>query len=236
MRSSTKRPLIVKLSPNVTSIAQMAKVAASAGADALSLVNTFFAMSIDVEARKPRLSNITGGLSGPAIKPIAVRMVYEAARAVSIRPAGIFTDANVRTHELFAPDPASALLAAMAFAAAAWVTGSMVSGLFRLARLSDQDRGLLRAPFDGMANKTAIQYFCGLPPIIRFVRGAKAKLFILASSVLFSLAFTQSPMLLIEVGNRANPVTQLAILAGAVCLIAAVASYGNSFTKDWPTR
>ncbi len=88
-RASTKRPLIVKLSPNVTSIAQMAKVAAAAGADAVSLVNTFLAMSIDVETRKPRLSNITGGLSGPAIKPIAVRMVYEAARAVSIPVIGM---------------------------------------------------------------------------------------------------------------------------------------------------
>jgi dihydroorotate dehydrogenase (NAD+) catalytic subunit len=67
----------------------MAKVAASAGADALSLVNTFLAMSIDVETRKPRLTNITGGLSGPAIKPIALRMVYETARAVSIPILGM---------------------------------------------------------------------------------------------------------------------------------------------------
>jgi dihydroorotate dehydrogenase (NAD+) catalytic subunit len=88
-RSSTTRPLIVKLSPNVTSIAQMAKAAASGGADAVSLVNTFLAMSIDVETRKPRLSNTTGGLSGPAIKPIAVRMVYETARAVSIPILGM---------------------------------------------------------------------------------------------------------------------------------------------------
>jgi dihydroorotate dehydrogenase (NAD+) catalytic subunit len=88
-RSSTRRPLIVKLSPNVTSIAQMATVAAGAGADAVSLVNTFLALSIDVETRKPRLSNITGGLSGPAIKPIAVRMVYETARAVSIPVIGM---------------------------------------------------------------------------------------------------------------------------------------------------
>ncbi|HEV2323978.1 MAG TPA: HisA/HisF-related TIM barrel protein, partial [Terracidiphilus sp.] len=65
-----------------TSIAQMARVATMAGADALSLANTFLAMSIDVETRRPRLSNITGGLSGPAIKPIALRMVYEAAHAV----------------------------------------------------------------------------------------------------------------------------------------------------------
>lgn len=81
-KTATTRPLIVKLSPNVTSIAQMARVATMAGADALSLTNTFLAMSIDVETRRPRLSNITGGLSGPAIKPIALRMVYEAARAV----------------------------------------------------------------------------------------------------------------------------------------------------------
>lgn len=83
------RPLIVKLSPNVTSIAHMARVAAGAGADALSLVNTFLAMSIDVETRKPRLSNVTGGLSGPAIKPIALRMVYETAHAVQIPILGM---------------------------------------------------------------------------------------------------------------------------------------------------
>jgi dihydroorotate dehydrogenase (NAD+) catalytic subunit len=88
-KTATKRPLIVKLSPNVTSVAQMAKVAADAGADAISLVNTFLAMSIDAETRKPRLSNITGGLSGPAIKPIALRMVYETARAVSIPVLGM---------------------------------------------------------------------------------------------------------------------------------------------------
>jgi dihydroorotate dehydrogenase (NAD+) catalytic subunit len=90
-RAKTKaaRPLIVKLSPNVTSIAYMAKVAAEAGADAVSLVNTFLGIAIDVEARKPRLSNVTGGLSGPAIKPLALRMVYEAAKAVSIPILGM---------------------------------------------------------------------------------------------------------------------------------------------------
>ena len=88
-KAVSRRPLIVKLSPNVTSVAKMAKVVADAGADAVSLVNTFLAMSIDVETRKPRLSNITGGLSGPAIKPIALRMVYEVARAVSIPVIGL---------------------------------------------------------------------------------------------------------------------------------------------------
>ena len=88
-KSASTRPLNVKLSPNVTSIAHMAKVAADAGADALSLTNTFLAMSIDVETRRPRLSNVTGGLSGPAIKPIALRMVYETARAVTIPILGM---------------------------------------------------------------------------------------------------------------------------------------------------
>jgi len=89
VKNVSKRPLMVKLSPNVTSIASMARVCASAGADAVSLVNTFLAMSIDVETRKPRLTNVTGGLSGPAIKPIALRMVYEAAQAVSIPVIGL---------------------------------------------------------------------------------------------------------------------------------------------------
>ena len=89
VKSVSQRPLIVKLSPNVTSIGAMAKIAETSGADAVSLVNTFLAMSIDVETRQPRLTNVTGGLSGPAIKPIAVRMVYETARAVKIPILGM---------------------------------------------------------------------------------------------------------------------------------------------------
>jgi len=85
----TQRPLIVKLSPNVTSIAQMAHIAQEAGADAISLVNTFVAMAIDPVSRKPRIANLTAGLSGPAIKPIAVRMVYDAAHSVKIPVIGM---------------------------------------------------------------------------------------------------------------------------------------------------
>jgi dihydroorotate dehydrogenase (NAD+) catalytic subunit len=85
----SRRPLIVKLSPNITSIAQMAHIAQEAGADAVSLVNTFMAMAIDPETRKPRIANVTAGLSGPAIKPIAVRMVYDAAHAVNIPVIGM---------------------------------------------------------------------------------------------------------------------------------------------------
>ncbi len=87
--AASKRPLMVKLSPNVTNIAGMARVAEAAGADAVSLVNTFLSLAIDVETRKPRIANVTGGLSGPAIKPIAVRMVWEAARAVRIPVIGL---------------------------------------------------------------------------------------------------------------------------------------------------
>jgi dihydroorotate dehydrogenase (NAD+) catalytic subunit len=88
-KAVSKRPIIVKLSPNVTSVAHMAKLAEIAGADAVSLVNTFLGMSIDAETRQPRLSNITGGLSGPAIKPLALRMVYETAKAVKIPIIGL---------------------------------------------------------------------------------------------------------------------------------------------------
>src|SRR5215467_1589728 len=88
-KSASRRPLIVKLSPNVTSIPAMAKAAEDAGADAISLVNTFVAMAIDAETRKPRISHVTAGLSGPAIKPIALRMVHEAAHTVEIPVIGM---------------------------------------------------------------------------------------------------------------------------------------------------
>ncbi|MBI4852998.1 MAG: dihydroorotate dehydrogenase [Acidobacteria bacterium] len=89
-----KRPVIVKLSPNVTDIKQLALAVESAGADALSLINTLVGTSIDIYSRRPRLANITGGLSGPAVKPIAVRMVYEVAQVVKIPIIGIGGIAN----------------------------------------------------------------------------------------------------------------------------------------------
>ncbi len=85
----TDRPVIVKLSPNVTSIPAMARAVEAGGAAAVSLVNTFVAMAIDVKTRRPRLANVTGGLSGPAIRPIAVRMVWEAYQAVKIPIIGM---------------------------------------------------------------------------------------------------------------------------------------------------
>ncbi len=89
VRDCTSKPLWVKLSPNVTDIRLFARACQDAGADAISLVNTFVGMSIDVNKRRPMLSNTTGGLSGPAIRPLAVRMVYEVSQVVSIPIIGI---------------------------------------------------------------------------------------------------------------------------------------------------
>ncbi|MDJ0811495.1 MAG: dihydroorotate dehydrogenase [Desulfobacterales bacterium] len=89
IRRRTTKPMIVKLSPNVTDIVPIARAVAAAGADALSLINTITGMAVDVESRRPKLANITGGLSGPAIRPVAVRMVWQAARAVEIPVIGI---------------------------------------------------------------------------------------------------------------------------------------------------
>jgi dihydroorotate dehydrogenase (NAD+) catalytic subunit len=88
-KKAARFPLIVKLSPNVTDITVFARAAEAAGANALSLVNTLVGMAIDIETRTPRLWNVTGGLSGPSIKPVALRMVYQAARAVKIPIIGL---------------------------------------------------------------------------------------------------------------------------------------------------
>jgi len=98
VRKVTRLPVIPKLTPNVTDVASFARASEDGGADAVSLVNTFLAMAIDVETRRPKLSNVLGGLSGPAIRPIAVRMVWECAQAVKlpiIGMGGIATSADV---------------------------------------------------------------------------------------------------------------------------------------------
>jgi dihydroorotate dehydrogenase (NAD+) catalytic subunit len=89
VKRASSRPIIVKLSPNVTDVTEIARAVVSAGADALSLINTIVGMAIDINTRKPRLSYGTGGLSGPAIRPIAVRMVYEVAQSVQVPIIGI---------------------------------------------------------------------------------------------------------------------------------------------------
>ena len=89
VKHETSLPVIAKLTPNVTDIALIARAAESAGADAISLINTVVGMAIDIESRKPKIGAVTGGLSGPAIRPIAVRMVFEVAKAVKIPVIGI---------------------------------------------------------------------------------------------------------------------------------------------------
>ncbi|HBA86723.1 MAG TPA: dihydroorotate dehydrogenase [Geobacter sp.] len=89
VKRKTSKPLIVKLSPNVTDVVLMAKACADAGADALSLINTLTGMAIDLDRRRPVLANVTGGLSGPAIKPVALRMVWQVARNVKLPIIGI---------------------------------------------------------------------------------------------------------------------------------------------------
>ena len=89
VRKNTTLPLITKLSPNVTSIGEFAKVVEAEGSDAVSLINTFTAMAIDIESWKPKIANRTGGLSGPAVKPVAIRMVYDVYKAVKIPIIGM---------------------------------------------------------------------------------------------------------------------------------------------------
>lgn len=96
VKKITSLPLIVKLSPNVTDIVVMAKAAVNGGADALSIINTLLGMAIDVHSRRPMLANITGGLSGPAIKPVALRMVWQVAKTVKIPIIGIGGIMNAR--------------------------------------------------------------------------------------------------------------------------------------------
>jgi dihydroorotate dehydrogenase (NAD+) catalytic subunit len=96
VRRVTRLPIIPKLTPNVTDVASFARASEDAGADAVSLVNTFLAMVIDVESRRPKISNVVGGLSGPAIRPIAVRMVYECRQTVKIPIVGMGGIADAR--------------------------------------------------------------------------------------------------------------------------------------------
>lgn len=88
-RAATKRPLIVKLTPNVTDVTEIAKAAESAGADAISLINTLLGMAVDARSRRPQLARVVGGLSGPAVKPVALRMVWETSRAVRVPILGM---------------------------------------------------------------------------------------------------------------------------------------------------
>jgi dihydroorotate dehydrogenase (NAD+) catalytic subunit len=143
VKKVTRLPVIPKLTPNVTDVASIARAAEDAGADAISLVNTFLGMAIDVETRRPKLSNIVGGLSGPAIRPIAVRMVYESRRAVKIPIVGMGGIASVSDVLEFMIAGAAAVQVGTANFVDPFIWDKLLTGLqdymhrHRIARLQD---------------------------------------------------------------------------------------------------
>ena len=143
VRKVTRLPLIPKLTPNVTDVASFARASEDAGADAVSLVNTFLAMAIDVETRRPKLSNVMGGLSGPAIRPIAVRMVWECYQAVKLPIVGMGGIASVEDALEFIIAGASAVQVGTANFVDPFIWSKLIGGLdaylarHRLARVAD---------------------------------------------------------------------------------------------------
>jgi dihydroorotate dehydrogenase (NAD+) catalytic subunit len=129
VRKATRLPLIPKLTPNVTDVPSFARASAEAGADAISLVNTFLAMAIDIETQRPKLTNVLGGLSGPAIRPIAVRMVYECRQAVSLPILGMGGIASAEDAIEFMLAGATAVQVGTANFADPFIWGRLVSGL-----------------------------------------------------------------------------------------------------------
>jgi dihydroorotate dehydrogenase (NAD+) catalytic subunit len=129
VRRASSLPLLIKLSPNVTSIAEMARVCEGEGADGLSLINAVQAMEVDVEKRRPVLKNVLGGLSGPAIRPIALRMVWQAAQAVKIPICGIGGIASAEDAVKFLLCGATAIQVGTANYLNPGVTGEIVDGL-----------------------------------------------------------------------------------------------------------
>jgi len=129
VRRVTALPLIPKLTPNVTSVASFAQAAEEAGADAVSLVNTFLAMVVDVETRRPVLSNVMGGLSGPAIRPIAVRMVHECAQRVKIPVVGMGGIASARDALEFMIAGATAVQVGTANFVDPFIWGKLLAGV-----------------------------------------------------------------------------------------------------------
>jgi dihydroorotate dehydrogenase (NAD+) catalytic subunit len=129
VRKATRLPIIPKLTPNVTDVASFARASEEGGADAVSLVNTFLAMAIDVETRRPKLSNVLGGLSGPAIRPIAVRMVWECSRAVKLPIIGMGGIMTTEDALEFIIAGASAVQVGTANFADPFIWGKLIAGL-----------------------------------------------------------------------------------------------------------
>jgi dihydroorotate dehydrogenase (NAD+) catalytic subunit len=143
VRKVTDLPVIPKLTPNVTDVASFARAAEEAGADAVSLVNTFLAMVIDVETRRPKISNVVGGLSGPAIRPIAVRMVYECRQTIGIPIIGMGGIADARDALEFMIAGATAVQVGTANFVDPFIWTKLVDGIrdylqrHQIARVSD---------------------------------------------------------------------------------------------------
>jgi len=143
VRKATRLPVIPKLTPNVTDVASFARAAEDGGADAVSLVNTFLAMVIDVKTRRPKISNVVGGLSGPAIRPIAVRMVYECRQAVKIPILGMGGIADARDALEFLIAGADAVQVGTANFADPFIWSKLTAGIadymerHRIARVAD---------------------------------------------------------------------------------------------------
>ena len=143
VRKVTRLPVIPKLTPNVTDVASFARASEEAGADAVSLVNTFLAMVIDVETRRPKISNVVGGLSGPAIRPIAVRMVYECQQTVKIPIIGMGGIADAHDAIEFIIAGASAVQVGTANFVDPFIWPKLLDGIraymqrHRIARISD---------------------------------------------------------------------------------------------------
>jgi dihydroorotate dehydrogenase (NAD+) catalytic subunit len=143
IRKVTRLPVIPKLTPNVTDVASFARAAEEGGADAISLVNTFLAMAIDVETRRPKLSNMLGGLSGPAIRPIAVRMVWECHQAVKLPILGMGGIATVEDALEFIIAGATAVQVGTANFVDPFIWGKIISGIdayldrHQIARVGD---------------------------------------------------------------------------------------------------
>jgi dihydroorotate dehydrogenase (NAD+) catalytic subunit len=143
VRKATRLPVIPKLTPNVSDVASFARAAEEAGADAVSLVNTFLAMVIDVETRRPKISNVVGGLSGPAIRPIAVRMVYECRQTVKIPILGMGGIADARDALEFLIAGADAVQIGTANFVDPFIWGKLLAGIrdymerHQIARIGD---------------------------------------------------------------------------------------------------
>ncbi|MCP4271128.1 MAG: dihydroorotate dehydrogenase [Gammaproteobacteria bacterium] len=140
VKDNTSKPVMIKLSPNVTDITEMARAVEGAGADSISLINTLIGMAIDVQTRKPVLANVIGGLSGPAIKPVALRMVYQVAQAVKIPVIGIGGIASLNDVLEFLIAGATAVQIGTANFVNPAVSGELVTGLE--AYLSDNNISL----------------------------------------------------------------------------------------------